>query len=159
MGWNIPQKSIHKNSTQIHVKFQTPPSISNFGSWYPKDATNTPLSPRQAGSRRSWKTALQAGCDRDHQHRGFLKWWVGTPQIIPLNNRGFSIIFIINHPFWGKHPYFWKDPYGHFKGCFISCVCSICVTILSYTILVLPCNHPFDSLGYTAKQLNMSLLF
>ena len=30
----------------------------------------------------------------------------GTPQIIHFN-RVFSII---NHPFWGEHPYFWKHP-------------------------------------------------
>ena len=36
----------------------------------------------------------------------------GTPKSSILI--GFSII---NHPFWGKHPYFWKQPYGCcFKG-------------------------------------------
>ena len=120
MGWSSP-----------YFHPQIPPKFTNskrqapqFWASCPKDATNKPLSPRQAGSKRSCVLQLE---DRTNS----------------CQRNIISSIF----------------QYGHFKGCFILCVFNIChYSILHNSGASVPCNHPFYSLGYTARQLNMSLL-
>ena len=98
---------------------------------------------------------LQAGCDRDQQqqgfqYRGFLKWWVKTPQIIHglmsfLHEFSPSIL-------GGNTPIFWFNTHMDISKGASFYVCSIFVTFLSYTILVLPCRATTPSILWDIQR-------